>query len=85
MGLFRNSETDAEKPSRRSSTSGSRRRGFLPGRMSSQDPTISVAREKVALAEKAEKEADKALLSAKKAVKAARDHVRVLEKEAAQE
>ena len=82
MGLFRTSDSDGDKPSRRSSTRGN---GFLPRRMSSKDPTISVAREKVALAEKAEKEADKALLSAKKAVKAARDHVKVLEKEAAQE
>jgi hypothetical protein len=49
------------------------------------DPTISAAREKVTLAEKAEKEADKALLSARTAVKAARDHMKKLEKEASEE
>jgi hypothetical protein len=49
------------------------------------DKTISAARQKVAEAENAEKEADKALHNARVAVKAARDHVKILEREAAEE
>ncbi|KAJ7188002.1 hypothetical protein C8R46DRAFT_1023502 [Mycena filopes] len=50
-----------------------------------KDPTIIAARQKVTLAEKAETEADRALLAAKAMVREARDHVRFLEKEAAEE
>jgi hypothetical protein len=49
------------------------------------DPTILAARQKVTDAEDAEKEADKALQAAIAAVKEARQHVRNLEKEAAEE
>jgi hypothetical protein len=49
------------------------------------EPTILAARQKVTDAEGAEKEADKALHSARMAVKEARKHVRNLEREAAEE
>jgi hypothetical protein len=86
MGLFNNSDSDKEeKPSRRSSTGTTRRGSIFSRSRIGKDPTISAAREKVALAEKAEKEADKALLGARNAVKAARDHMKKLEKEASEE
>jgi hypothetical protein len=86
MGLFKNSNTDDEKkPSRRSSTGATRRGSIFSRTRIGNDPTISAAREKVTLAEKAEKDADKALLGARNAVKAARDHVKKLEKEATAE
>ncbi|KAJ7747319.1 hypothetical protein B0H16DRAFT_928828 [Mycena metata] len=50
-----------------------------------KDPTIIAARQKVTFAEKAEAEADRALASARNMVREARDHVRFLEKEAAEE
>jgi len=50
-----------------------------------KDPTIIAAREKVTFAEKAEAEADRALAAARNMVREARDHVRFLEKEAAEE
>ncbi|KAJ7661694.1 hypothetical protein B0H17DRAFT_1094264 [Mycena rosella] len=43
------------------------------------------AREKVTTAERAEADADKALLQARAMVREARDHVRFLEREAAEE
>jgi hypothetical protein len=50
-----------------------------------EDPTIIAARERVMNAEAAEREADRALASAKVAVREAREHIRRLEKEAAEE
>jgi hypothetical protein len=50
-----------------------------------KDPTILAAREKVTHAENAEAEADRALLQARAMVREAKDHVRVLEREAAME
>ncbi|KAH8691458.1 hypothetical protein BGW36DRAFT_388367 [Talaromyces proteolyticus] len=50
-----------------------------------EDPTIAAAREQVNLAEGAERAADKALVAARQAVKDAREHVKRLEKEAAEE
>ncbi|KAJ7178396.1 hypothetical protein C8R43DRAFT_456914 [Mycena crocata] len=50
-----------------------------------KDPTILAARGKVTMAEKAEAEADRALDVARMQVREARDHVRFLEKEAAEE
>ncbi|TCD65093.1 hypothetical protein EIP91_003102 [Steccherinum ochraceum] len=46
------------------------------------DPTISAARQKVSDAENYEREADRALGQARAAVREARDHVRILEREA---
>lgn len=49
------------------------------------DPTIMSAREKVSDAEESEKAADRALQQARASVKAAKDHVKFLEKEAEDE
>ena len=50
-----------------------------------EDPSISGARQRVLQAEQAERDADRALIQARTAVKAAREHVIRLEKEAAEE
>lgn len=50
-----------------------------------RDPTILNAREKVTNAEAAEKDADRALLQAREMVKEAREHVKILEREAIEE
>jgi len=50
-----------------------------------EDPSIIAARERVIAAETAEREADKALVMAKAAVREAREHVKRLEREAAEE
>ncbi|OJJ48153.1 hypothetical protein ASPZODRAFT_1530025 [Penicilliopsis zonata CBS 506.65] len=49
------------------------------------DPSISAAKDQVFRAEAAEKEADKALVASRRAVHEARDHVKRLEREAAEE
>nr|GAT43502.1 predicted protein [Mycena chlorophos] len=51
----------------------------------SQDPTILAAKEKVTIAERAEAEADRALNAARTMVREAKAHVRMLEREAAEE
>ena len=67
-----------------STSSGSpHRRGLLHRR--DEDPTIIAARERVMNAEAAEKDADRALMAARTAVREARDHIKRLEKEAAEE
>lgn len=50
-----------------------------------KDPTIMAAREKVTIAEHAEADADRALQQARSMVREAKDHVRFLEREAAEE
>ncbi|KAJ7268765.1 hypothetical protein B0H12DRAFT_66370 [Mycena haematopus] len=50
-----------------------------------KDPTVVAAREKLGNAEKAEAEADRALLAARAMVREAKQHVRFLEREAAEE
>jgi len=49
------------------------------------DPSIVGARQRVMDAERAEKEADAALFAAKNAVRQAREHVKHLEREAAED
>jgi len=49
------------------------------------DPTITGARQKVSDAEAFEREADRALMQARGAVREAREHVRILEREALEE
>lgn len=49
------------------------------------DPSIKGARQKVKDAEAAERQADQALIAAKNAVRAARDHAQMLEREALEE
>jgi hypothetical protein len=50
-----------------------------------EDASITAARQRIAGAEVAEKEADRALLQAREAVREAREHVKRLEYEAAEE
>ncbi|KAF7357787.1 PALP domain-containing protein [Mycena venus] len=64
--------------------------GFFGGRGMNnfdihKDPTVMAAREKLTHAENAEAEADRALFQARAMVREAKDHVRVLEREAAAE
>jgi hypothetical protein len=66
------------------STNGSPRPGLLH-RIDTEDASITAARERVMNAESAEREADKALLLAKAAVREAMEHVKRLEKEAAEQ
>lgn len=66
-----------------SSPNSTRRHGLL--HRTTEDPSIQAAREQVVRAEAAERDADKALIASRKAVKEARDHVKHLEREAAEE
>ena len=50
-----------------------------------EDASITSARERVLVAEAAERDADKALLNARAAVRQAREHVKRIEREAAEE
>lgn len=59
--------------------------GEFSGHTISHDPSIVAARGKVSDAEAAEHQADQALNAARKAVREARDHVRILEREALEE
>jgi hypothetical protein len=63
--------------------STSPRRGLLT--RDREDASITAARQRVASAEAAEKDADRALLQARAAVQEAREHVARLEREAAEE
>ncbi|KAK4940589.1 hypothetical protein LTR10_019348 [Elasticomyces elasticus] len=65
-------------------SSGSRRSGGLLHR-NQEDPSIVDARQRVASAEAAEREADRALVQARTAVRDAREHVKRIEMEAAEE
>jgi len=63
--------------------STSPRRGVLTRER--EDASITAARQRVAGAEAAEREADRALMQARAAVREAREHVKRLEHEAAEE
>jgi hypothetical protein len=76
-GIFRRS-TDA------SSNRGILRRSFGNGN-ADLDPSIVQARERVMVAETAEREADRALIAARDSVREAHEHVRRLELEAEEE
>ncbi|KAL2416848.1 hypothetical protein ABEF95_009043 [Exophiala dermatitidis] len=80
----RSSSSDMHHP-QRSNTTGKRTSGGLFNRQSAEDPSIVDARQRVAQAERAEHEADRALVQARAAVRDAREHVKVLEQEAAEE
>lgn len=75
--------TTTTKHSTHTTETASPHRGIL--HRSHEDASITNARERVLSAEMAEKEADRALLTARAAVREARDHVKRLEKEAAEE
>lgn len=82
--LFGNRSSHSSISSGAGSTSSSTRRHSLLHR-THEDPSIQAAREQVYRAEHAEREADKALIASRKAVKEAKDHVKRLEHEAAEE
>ncbi|KAJ5223957.1 hypothetical protein N7468_008499 [Penicillium chermesinum] len=67
------------------SSGGSRHRRSSISRHTPEDPSIKAAQERVFRAEAAEREADRALIASKRAVQEARDHVKYLEREAAEE
>ncbi len=58
------------------------RHGFM---RNGEDASITAARERVLQAEAAEREADRALIQSRAAVRNAREHVKHLEREAAEE
>ena len=62
---------------------GSHKTGLLHREV--EDSSITAARDRVMGAEAAERDADKALLMARSAVREAREHVKRLEKEAAEQ
>ncbi|GAD94028.1 conserved hypothetical protein [Paecilomyces variotii No. 5] len=77
------SSSHAPAPASNSTNNGSNGRSLL--HRNHEDPSIAAARERVAGAEAAEREADKALAAARQAVRDAREHVKRLEHEAAEE
>ncbi|KAK7900798.1 hypothetical protein LTR67_003082 [Exophiala xenobiotica] len=59
--------------------------GGLFNRHHNEDPSILDARQRIASAEAAERDADRALMQARTAVRDAKEHVKRLEREAAEE
>jgi hypothetical protein len=83
-GMFgrRHSFSPAENTTTTTTTTSSPRYGFLHRH---EDPSIVTARERVLGAEAAERDADRALMQARAAVREAREHIKRLEREAAEE
>jgi hypothetical protein len=84
-GLFKRHRSPDHATTTTTTTNGTnshRRRLF---HRNAEDPSILAARERVFSAEEAERDADKALVNAKGAVREAREHVKRLEREAAEE
>jgi len=82
------STTNTRNTTQKQNSAGSggsphRRSGLLHRR--DEDPSIIAARERVMSAEAAERDADRALAAAKYAVREAREHIKRLEREAAEE
>ncbi len=73
----------ASSPVTDGTVNGSPRRGLL--HRSEEDGSIVAARERVLAAEASERDADRALFQARAAVREAREHVKRLEREAAEE
>ncbi|RXW16053.1 hypothetical protein EST38_g9807 [Candolleomyces aberdarensis] len=91
-GIFhRNSRTSTDSASSSGSSSRNTRGGggFIGLTRNrhglDNDPSIRMARQKVAEAERAEREADAALLAARRAADGAREQVKMLEREAVEE
>ncbi|KAK3946976.1 hypothetical protein QBC32DRAFT_319393 [Pseudoneurospora amorphoporcata] len=85
------SASDRHRSTSRDSSSGHKpsllSRTFGNGHSTSHqvDPSIMQARERVMMAESAERDADRALMAARESVRQAREHVRALELEAQEE
>ena len=86
-GLFgsRHSTSPSTHSTTSSTTNMKSSHGSLLHRNRGEDPSISAAREQVVLAETAERDADRALVAARQAVRDAREHVKRLEREAKEE
>jgi hypothetical protein len=76
------STTNTRSTNHTTNSANPQRRGLLHRR--DEDPSIIAARERVMNAESAEKDADRALVAARAAVKEAREHIKRLEREAAE-
>jgi hypothetical protein len=85
--MFSSKTNHSTTPSTRSegNTSSPHRHGTGLLHRDREDSSITAAREQVINAEAAERQADKALLTARAAVKEAREQVKRLEREAAEE
>jgi hypothetical protein len=89
--MFRRRSTSSERVSRNNSanTRGSGFTGIFGGNHNNgnvhHDPSILAARQKVSDAEQAERAADRALASARNAVREAKEHVKRIEREAKEE
>lgn len=87
------SASDRNRSTSRDSGHGTQRKGSLLSRTFGNgtstshdvDPSIMQARERVMMAEAAERDADRALMAARESVRQAREHVRALELEAQEE
>ncbi|KAF1965114.1 hypothetical protein BU23DRAFT_561352 [Bimuria novae-zelandiae CBS 107.79] len=100
-GLFSSHKTTSPPPTRNrsifnrrrlsspsltsTSPTGKRHSHSLLHKSGGEDASIVAARERVMSAETAEREADRALFAAKAAVRDAREHVKALEREAAEQ
>lgn len=92
-GFFSSSRRRSSSPDTRSSklshnTSTNRSSGgglFHRNHNNHEDPSIVAARERVLSAEAAERDADRALVQARAAVREAREHIKIIEHEAAEE
>jgi hypothetical protein len=83
FGRRRSVESAATATTANTTSSTSPRRNLLT--RDREDASITAARQRVAGAEAAEREADRALMQARAAVREAREHVKRLEREAAEE
>ncbi|KAF7852946.1 hypothetical protein EAF04_010823 [Stromatinia cepivora] len=87
--IFHRNRTESISPSERTmstvsstpSQSSTRHRGFLHRNQEAQDPVIAAAEQRIINAEQMEREADRALINAREAVREAREHMRHLKLE----
>lgn len=83
FGRRRSYSLDTNTHNHINTTTSPPRRGLL--HRNDEDPSIAAARERVVSTEAAERDADRALRHARAAVREARDHIKRLEREAAEE
>ncbi|CAD6442303.1 7318c0b5-4993-4026-8487-d359f0e8c03b [Sclerotinia trifoliorum] len=88
--IFHRNRPESISPSERSTATVSssasqnnttRHRGFLHKNQQAQDPVIAAAEQRIINAEQMEREADRALINAREAVREAREHMRQLKLE----
>lgn len=81
--LFSGHRNSTETDATSTTSAGTHRSGFFS--RNKEDPSVAAARQRVASAEAAERDADQARLQASRAVRDAKDHVKRVEAEAAEE